>query len=228
MAIIIPKREYLTFAELLQRWQCTANDLRYLVVNGELKPSIKAVQELAIASWEYDVLEGICVPDGEVTDGQFGYTLKWHPAYWLYLQSQKQTGAMSCEFRLATRERDPKTPEAPWEDADTWFWLPKVIRMADIENESFFTMDEVLKYEVAHDQEAPLKQEEKPLATKERNTLLAIIAALCKEAKIDYTKPSKAAEILLGMADEMGLSISKRGIEEHLKKIPDSLASRMK
>jgi hypothetical protein len=70
--------------------------------------------------------------------------------------------------------------------------------------------------------------EEKPLATRERNTLLAIIAALCKEAKIDYTKPAKAAGQILHTTDSMGLQIGETTIERHLKKIPDALGTRMK
>lgn len=70
--------------------------------------------------------------------------------------------------------------------------------------------------------------EEKPLATRERNTLLAIIAALCKEAQIDYTKPAKAAGQILHTTDSMGLQIGETTIERHLKKIPDALGTRMK
>lgn len=70
--------------------------------------------------------------------------------------------------------------------------------------------------------------EEKPLSTRERNTLLAIIAALCKEAKIDYTKPAKAAGQILHTIDSMGLQIGETTIESHLKKIPGALETRMK
>ena len=72
------------------------------------------------------------------------------------------------------------------------------------------------------------KEQEKPLSTKERNTLLAIIATLCHEAKIDYTKPAKAAASIQHTADSMGISIGESTIENHLKKIPDALESRMK
>lgn len=70
--------------------------------------------------------------------------------------------------------------------------------------------------------------EEKPLLTSERNTLLVIIAALCREAKIDYTKPAKAAGMILHTADGMGVKIGETTIERHLKKIPDALETRMK
>ena len=69
---------------------------------------------------------------------------------------------------------------------------------------------------------------EKPLSLKERNTLLTIIALLCKEAQIDYTRPSKAAGLILHIADRMGVRISETVIENHLKKIPDALGTRTK
>ena len=69
---------------------------------------------------------------------------------------------------------------------------------------------------------------EKPLTNRERDTLLTIIAALCKEARIDYTKPAKAAGLIQSMAALMQVSIGETTSEGHLKKIPDALATRMK
>lgn len=69
---------------------------------------------------------------------------------------------------------------------------------------------------------------DKPITTKEKNTLLIIIAALCKEAKIDYAKASKTASLIQGVADRMGVSIGETTIEGYLKKIPDALGSRTK
>jgi phage tail sheath protein FI len=72
------------------------------------------------------------------------------------------------------------------------------------------------------------KQQDDSVKTKERNTLLCIIAALCEEAKLDYTKPAKTAGLIQGAAQKMGVSIGETTIEGHLKKIPDALATRMK
>jgi hypothetical protein len=66
---------------------------------------------------------------------------------------------------------------------------------------------------------------------RERETLLTIIASLAKAAKVpldDYAKPGKASGYIEGLTDELGAHVSKRAIEEHLKKIPDALATRMK
>ena len=74
-------------------------------------------------------------------------------------------------------------------------------------------------------EEKPL---ERPLEMRERATLLAIIAVLAKEAKIDWQKPSKAAELIVSLLDQDGLKLGQRTVEEHLKRIPDALERKSK
>jgi hypothetical protein len=69
---------------------------------------------------------------------------------------------------------------------------------------------------------------EKPLNKRERETLLTIIAALCKECRVDINSPSKAGDLIQSMTDLLGAPVAKRTIEEHLKKIPKALETRMK
>ena len=69
---------------------------------------------------------------------------------------------------------------------------------------------------------------DRPLKERERKTLLIIIAMLCKEAKIPYDKPAKAAGMIESTAATMGVSIGETTIEDHLKRIPAALATRMK
>ena len=68
----------------------------------------------------------------------------------------------------------------------------------------------------------------KPLSTIERNTLLTIIAVLCKEAKLDYSTASKTADLIVNTAAGMGVSIGETTIRNYLKKIPDALRTRIK
>jgi hypothetical protein len=74
----------------------------------------------------------------------------------------------------------------------------------------------------------PTEAIDKPLGTKQLNTLLSIIVALCNEAKIDYLKHAQAAGKIKDMAASMGLSIGETTIEGYLKQIPNALQSRMK
>lgn len=71
-------------------------------------------------------------------------------------------------------------------------------------------------------------ESDKPLITRERNTLLSIIAVLCKEARLDYKSPAKTAGLIQHAADQLGFNIGETTIEGHLKKIPAALAGRTK
>lgn len=67
-----------------------------------------------------------------------------------------------------------------------------------------------------------------PMGKRERDTLLTIIFVLCKEAKIDHTRPAKAAGFIQATAIDLGVSLPETTVEGYLKKIPDALATRMK
>lgn len=69
---------------------------------------------------------------------------------------------------------------------------------------------------------------EKSLATRERNVLLAIVAALCREAKIDFLRHAKAAGLIKDLTVSLGLNVGESTIEAHLKRIPEALESRAK
>jgi hypothetical protein len=79
-----------------------------------------------------------------------------------------------------------------------------------------------------NDKPAQKEDGEKPLGTREKNTLLAIIAALCHEANIDHTKPAKAAGQVRHIMDGMGVQVGETTIEGHFKAIPGALESRTK
>lgn len=104
-----------------------------------------------------------------------------------------------------------------------WFEDPVVVQTEDVRIPA-----DALNAMASEGAKNEVRESEKPLSTKERNTLLCIIAALCKEAKLPYDKPSKAAGMIVSTAAQMGLSLGETTVEGHLKKIPDALASRMK
>jgi hypothetical protein len=85
----------------------------------------------------------------------------------------------------------------------------------------------VVRTSSLHDLEArlsePDRKVEKPIERRERTTLLVIIAALAKLAKIDVTKPSKAAAAIASQTDLMGAPVGARTIENHLNRISDAL-----
>jgi hypothetical protein len=70
------------------------------------------------------------------------------------------------------------------------------------------------------------EQTEKPIERRERTTLLVMIAALAKMARLDVAKPSSAAAAIESQTSQMGVRVAARTIENHLKRIPDALESR--
>jgi hypothetical protein len=67
---------------------------------------------------------------------------------------------------------------------------------------------------------------ERPVARRERSTLLVIIAALAKLARIDVSKASSAATSIESQTVLMGTRVAARTIEEHLKRIPEALENK--
>lgn len=60
------------------------------------------------------------------------------------------------------------------------------------------------------------------LHSRERNTLLVLIAALCRANSIDYERRGIAKQ-LVGLVDEIGMSISDDTVRKILKDIPQAL-----
>jgi hypothetical protein len=72
-----------------------------------------------------------------------------------------------------------------------------------------------------HQPEPPA--EEKAIRPRERTTLLVIIAALAKGAKIDVRETWKAAQSIEKLTVEMGARVSPEAISKKLREIPDAL-----
>jgi hypothetical protein len=88
----------------------------------------------------------------------------------------------------------------------------------------------VVRTSALHDLEAlisePETSGERPIGQRERNTLLVIIAALANLAKVEFTKPSKAAMTIESETIRMRSRVAARTIEDHLNRIPDALDSK--
>ncbi len=213
MAIKLPERTYFTFPELMARWQCSENDVRELMVRGDLVPSIfhsggvEPTREFADGVWLPSSVVG--VPDPTYAQGL------------LYLRTFRPTGPFTGDFLYASYERE----------SSPILWLlrggeHRTVAMEEVLEDGVISMEEIALVERNLAATATGAGGEKKVATVERNTLLTIIAVLCKEAKMDFMKPAKTAGLIQGAAAQMGVSIGETTIETHLKKIPDALATR--
>jgi hypothetical protein len=194
------------------------------VIDHELIPSVhiyRSNYEVKIFEYDYDAdsdkieLSVASILNGEdwATESCDGF----HYLIWPY-----RTGVSDCEFhnfsQLATGH----------DEGDICFALASPIGIPYLLEHGVFMPKEVARVEAFGEGQSESKNTEKPLSTRERDTLLTIIAALAREAKIKVDLPGRAAIFIEGLTDSMGTHVSKRAIEEHLKKIPDALATRMK
>jgi hypothetical protein len=73
---------------------------------------------------------------------------------------------------------------------------------------------------------AELEESARPLERRERTTLLVMLAALAKLARIDLSRPSSAAVAIESQTMLMGARVAARTIETHLKRVPGAVESR--
>ena len=232
MAIKLPEKTWFTFHELMERWQCTENDIRRLVIEQSLIPSIRTGQKMTYPDWKL-APSGDFEPSGRLGENSpLGYAIEFTVLnHWLYLRKPLRISTFDCQFRLATFRRDDPEPKNEYEvtgEGMLWSWIPEVMTLNDVIESAAFLLEEVARFETHHTKQDQQKISEVPLQTKERNTLLTIIAVLCKDAGYDHTKHAKTAGLILSTAAKMGIEIGETTIEGHLKKIPDALATRMK
>lgn len=115
-----------------------------------------------------------------------------------------------ARLRLAHLEPRPSAGE-PWTDADGLRadLRTKRLHIAHLERE----LEEARR---------GVRTADKPLRTRERRTLLVVIAALCKRAGIDPSARGAAMEIASATA-EAGVPVSDDTIRPILRAIPDAL-----
>jgi len=94
-------------------------------------------------------------------------------------------------------------------------WKERYLELVESRNEESEARS---KYNASH----------QSLETRERNVLLTIIAVLCREQKLDYTKHAKSAGLISEMANRVGLKVSESAIENHLRRVPAAVESRSK
>lgn len=215
----IAKKHY-TFADLEARWDCGHSDLVQAVIDGELIPSvhINGQYSLSLFTANHDADGGLQIES--VSDGDCSATRGRNGFH--YLIWPRRTGVADCRFCYFSESATDH------DEGDICFELTSPVGMAHVLEQGVFMRNEVARVEAISGDQTVLQTTEKPLSARERDTLLTIIAALAKGARINVDSPGKAALSIEGMTDELGAHVSKRAIEDHLKKIPDALRTRMK
>jgi hypothetical protein len=215
-------KKHYTFIELAARWECDVDDLVQAVIDQELVPSIHISGAYCSHLFTVDQtleaglqIEKTSEGDSSAITGRTGF----HFLIW-----PRRTGISDCQFCFFS---DKATGH---DEGDICFELTDPIDMADVLKMGIFLPEEIARIEAISDDSTAneVTQESAPLKNRERDTLLTIIAALAKYGKISIDEYGKSAGFISGLTDEIGASVAKRTIEEHLKKIPNALEVRMK
>lgn len=229
MAIHLPQRRYLTFAELQERWSCEPNDIRDLICSGALVPSCHVSGERPWAEWVPD--PGAPKPAGLVPQlrglpgdgGVYYHQLNG----WFYARCPVESGPLQCWFyMLCTSPTDPPEEDDDWPPVADWYYLEDKLSSAEIERSGVFMLSEVERYEATAVDPSLSKGEDKPLGTRERNTLLTLVATLCGMAKVPIENPSKAAVTISSEALARGFNLPERTVADKLKQAAEASSAR--
>lgn len=215
----IEKKHY-TFDELTVRWECGLNDLVQAVIGGELIPCVHINGTYSLCLFTANnhadgwlKIDSVSEGDCSAKKGRTGFH---------YLISPRRTGVADCEFSHFSENATDH------HEGDICYELISPLGIKHVLEEGVFMSEEVARVESTYDNKSEEQTKKKQLSTKERDTLLTIIAVLAKHGKIEIKEWGKSAQFISGLTDEMGVHVSKRAIEDHLKKIPDALEVRMK
>lgn len=215
MAIKLPEKKYFTFAELKDRWSCEEGDFFHWILDGALVPSYFFEQDFVAYNYEE-----YSANDGKTDD--LWFSTEDGKCGFLYLIKPKLVHAFQFELSIASYERTPNSMALQL--------IGKRFDFQDVLSECVVMFSEVELMEanaLETDTQAidPKHQSttDKPLSSKERISLLKIIAVLCKEAKLDYKTHSKTAGFIAGKATEVGIGIGETTIENYLKEIKNVL-----
>ena len=83
-------------------------------------------------------------------------------------------------------------------------------------------MAEALNKELAEEKPtADAFDKQKPLGTRERETLLTIIAALLRKSKIDTSNPTRAAKTIVAEVELFGGKMHWQTVDDKLKQVKE-------
>lgn len=223
-------KKYLTFNELLLRWNCEKNEIHHFIENSMLVPSIAWNKYGVKCEWESDSINDIGL--FEVGDGSCAYE-RYQLSDWLYLRLPKPKGAYQYSFAYGTIESLPKAEELR---SGTWFHLLNdeyynsiaSIQSQRIESDAVFMIEKVEFCESLHPElliatEKKIKlsvekveSTDKPLSTRTENNYLRLIFKLANGISgFNHKKPYEAAQLII---NKTGIDISQETLAGYITK----------
>lgn len=174
MAIHIPERNYYTFDELVKRWDCSNDELCFVIISGDLKPCVRINTEVFEQRWVKDKYLRLAAERTKTSDGN---DIKYRPEGWFYVQEPIQTHPFECEFSLVSDDRDPEKENFSFMPT-TWFKLPAPLSISDIRRVGVFLAMEIARYEALHGEAHSKSKSFEKVGTRERETLLKLVIGM--------------------------------------------------
>lgn len=219
----IPPRDYLTFVELMARWQSSENDLSYAIISGALKPSIVLNGMHKLLVWETDD-NGVLV--ASTYRDRYHDQISLAPKGWHYLQEPMQTESFDCQFLYVSDARDPVKCSDPLNE--NWHSIATPMTLNDVKRAAVFLVTEVENYESQNHVfggTVEIQKIEMPLGNREHDTLLKLVIGMAiKGYRYDPAalKSTVLKEIVTDLAD-LGISIDTDTVRKHLKKAANTV-----
>ena len=219
----IQQRDYLTFAELMTRWQSSENDLRHAIICGALKPCVLLTGWRTRLYWIGQDEHGF-MHDTEIWDDS-NDAMKFIAEGWHYLQAPRQTDPFECVFYYASNDRDAEMNE---DSSSNWYALNRKMNLKDVEKSAVFLITEIQKYEADNSllgAAVVSPETDKPLGTTERNTLLKLVIGMAIKGYLYDPMALKSAtlkEIVDDLA-ELGIAIDNGTVRKYLKEAANTV-----
>ena len=228
MAIELPAKKYYTFLELALRLQCSDQDLRHLLIEGEIAPSILLENGLycdyQIQSNEEE--DGIHLWPSQMFDcessaDELGTRTQLGGFYFLIFP--RLISATSCEFNYASNN-----PYGHGE-GDICYLMEKPYSLDYILKFGAVMAGELGRFEALHSKNNVSVQAEKPLGTSERNQLLKMVIGMAMDSYGHDPKAlkSNAANQIADDLSKYGIKITDDTVRKYLKEAANTVTYTM-
>ena len=204
-----------------------ASDVLRLVLDEQLKLSIdlpakttahcrKLGEDAPDAPWTPRTIDGVWdVPIFGRGKSQIEHDYQWERAR-LYVPKEAPAGALVKQDDLVCRVLLDSGESSIWPRPESEFPQGSVLGVRRPALEEFIRQLVPVQAPTSD----PL---DKPLGQRERTTLLTIIAALAKEAKVDVTKPVKSGQIISSLIEAIGYEVAPNTVAGHMRTLRKTL-----
>lgn len=238
MAIKLPERNYLTFPELMKRWECEEDDLRRLIISGALKPSYVVNDGADLVTlvppgegpdicwdWEPKQVENDVDYDQEEDREACKYKRVYTGGFY-FLLLPEQTGPLDCSFVYFSKDRK----YVPGSDTPCLMFGPGrkdryPLKLSDVMKDGAVFLEEIEEYEVKNTKDEVPEKQERPPGRRERENLLKLVIGMAiagyrhDPGAPRNTTPKEIADDLA----KLGLRLGDDTIRKYLKEAADTV-----